>query len=333
MMRTLSATVLSAIGFLSTVAAQSLKSTISSHPSLTILHGLLNQFDLLESFDSLTNITLVAPTDEAYRALANWGFNVSEVEPFIARALLTYHVLDGTYTADSIPGSDEPQVVHSLLQPPVLTNVSRGAAVKLSRDRYSSIVIESGLQVIGGVEQADIHFQNGIIHTLNSSMVLPHNISTTSQIGNLFQFLDALETAEVVTSLEGLKDVTLFIPHDGAFRKLNPLLHLLRPSQLAQVLQYHVIPNHVLYHKSIGKNNSTYETLQGASLRISTDENGVSYVNGARIVRNDLIIYGGVAHIIDEVVIPELDLSSGPQDCTSFSFKSRKTPWTPIVLW
>ncbi|KAL9096252.1 MAG: hypothetical protein Q9165_001775 [Trypethelium subeluteriae] len=332
-MQLLAALAFCTAGFLSTAATQSLKSTLSSHPSLSILHGLLKQFDLLESFNSFSNVTLIAPTDDAYLALAKWGFNVSEVEPVIARALLTYHVLDGTYTTDSIPDSDEKQVVHSFLQPPILTNVTHGAAVKLSRSGGTGVIVESGLQVIGGVEEADIHFDGGIIHTLNSSMVLPHNISTTAQLGNLSEFLDAMDVADSVTSLESLKDVTVFIPHNLAFERLNPLLGLLKPSQLASILEYHAVTDKVLYHRSMAESERTLQTLQGSSVHVHTDETGEIYVNNARIVRQDLIIYGGVAHIIDDVLVPNLKEPSEQQDPLIPSFHVQKTPWTPLVLW
>ncbi|KAF2230542.1 Fasciclin-domain-containing protein [Viridothelium virens] len=332
-MQLLAAVVFFGASFLSTAATESLKSTLSSHPSLSILHDLLKQFNLLESFDSFSNITLIAPTDDAYRALAKWGFNVSEVEPFIARALLTYHVLDGTYTADSIPSSNEKQVVHSFLQPPILTNVTQGAAVKLSRNGGTGMVVESGLQVIGGVDEADIRFDDGIIHTLNSSMVLPHNISTTAQLGNLSEFLEAMDVADSVTLLESLKDVTVFIPHNLAFERLNPLLGLLRPSQLASILEYHAVPGKVLYHESMAESESTLQTVQGSSVHIHTDESGETYVNQARIVRQDLIIYGGVAHIIDDVLIPKLKEPSEYLDPLGSSFRMQKTPWTPQILW
>ena len=333
-MRINTAIVVCATSFLSTTVARSLKSTVSSHPSLSILHSLLKQFDLLESFNSLSNITFIAPTDDAYRALAQWGFNVSEVEPFIARALLTYHVLDGTYTTDTISTSEEKQVVHSLLQPPILTNVTQGAAVKLSRSEGASIVVESGLQVIGGVEEADIHFEDGVIHTLNSSMVLPHNISTTGEIGNLSEFLNAMDAADTVTTLESLKDTTLFIPHNGAFEKLKPLLRLLKPSQLADVLGFHAVPGKVLYHESLKKGKATLKSLQGESVHVHQDDAGEIYVNHARIVRQDLIIYGGVAHIIDDVLVPDLKASpSEPSYSPARTFRVQKTPWTPAILW
>ena len=291
---------------------------MASHPSLSILHSLLVQFDLVETFDDFSNITFIAPTDEAYIALAKWGFNVSEVDPAVARALLTYHVLDGMHLAGSIPaqGPESALVVHSLLQPPVLTNVTRGATVKLYGNGDGVVVAESGLQVIGGVEQADVPFEGGILHLLNSSMVLPHNITTTAQVGGLEEFLELMETAGSVDDLEGLKDVTLFVPDNVAIAALRPLLRLLRPSQLTEILGYHVVPGKVLYRDLLAVGNKNFTTLQGAAVQVHSSGAGDISVNNARLLRPDTMIYGGVLHIIDHLLVPESDSSLGKPDLT-----------------
>ena len=294
------------------VLGRSLSSAVASHPSLSILHSLLVQFDLVDTFDSFSNITLIAPTDDAYLALADWGFNVSEVPPFVARALLTYHVLNGVHPAGSIAaarGPESAQIVHSLLQPPVLTNVSRGAIVKLYGAGDGDLAVESGLQAVGGVEQADVPFEDGIVHLLNSSMVLPHNITATAQIGGLEEFLELMGTAELVEDLEALEDVTVFVPENVAIAALKPLLRLLGPSKLADVLGYHVVPGKVLYRDLLAMSDKSFTTLQGAAIQVHSCRKGDIFINNARIVRPDTIIYGGVLHIIDNLLVPESESS------------------------
>ncbi|KAF4548441.1 Fasciclin domain-containing protein 4 [Elsinoe fawcettii] len=293
-----------ASSLLGAVSAKSLESVLSSHPKLSILNGLLKQFDLLDTFNSAKGVTLLAPTNAAYEALAKWGFNVSEVPAPVATALLSYHLLEGEYLASDIPTEGLPEIAHTYLKPPVLTNVTKGAAVKLSRGSAGEIVTESGLSVLGGTEETDIRYEHGIIHTLNSSMVLPHNISATLALNQLTEFLGDLSEASAVYELEELKDVTFFFPINSAFKKLNPLLSLLSPSQLASILEYHAVPNKVLYHDLL-EGDKEYETLNGGKLRIRSDARGNIFVNDAQVIRQDLIIYGGVAHIIDDVLIPK----------------------------
>ncbi|TKX25783.1 fasciclin domain-containing protein 2 [Elsinoe australis] len=299
----LSTVVLCTSSLLSATSAKSLKSVLSTDPKLSILNGLLDQFDLLETFNSAKDVTLLAPSNAAYEALAKWGFNVSEVPAPVATALLSYHLLEGQYPASSIPTSGPPEIAHTYLKPPVLTNVTKGAAVKLSRGGSGEIVTESGLSVLGGTEDTDVKYDNGIVHTLNSSMVLPHNISATLALNQLTEFLQDMSDASTVYQLEELKDVTFFFPINSALKKLSPLLSLLSPTQLASVLQYHAVPNKVLYHDRL-EGDSEYKTLNGDSIRVHSDARGNVFVNDAQVVRQDLIIYGGVAHIIDDVLIP-----------------------------
>ncbi|KAG8630613.1 hypothetical protein KVT40_002232 [Elsinoe batatas] len=300
----LTATLVYASSLLAAASAKSLESALSSNPKLSILNGLLKQFDLLDTFNSAKGVTLLAPTNAAYEALAKWGFNVSEVPAPVAVALLSYHLLDGEYPTSSIPSTGLPEIAHTYLKPPVLTNVTRGAAVKLSRGDAGEIVTESGLSVLGGSEDTDIKYEHGIIHTLNSSMVLPHNISATLALNQLTEFLTDLSDASVVYELEELKDVTYFFPINSAFKKLNPLLSLLSPGQLASILEYHAVPNKVLYHNAL-EGDHEYETLNGAKLHIRSDARGNVFVNDAQVLRQDLIVYGGVAHVIDDVLIPK----------------------------
>ena len=310
-----------------TVLGGSISSTVGSQPSLSILHKLLVQFDLVETFDKFSNITFIAPTDEAYKALAEWGFNVSEVPPVVARALLTYHVLDGVHPAGSISarGPESAQVVHSLLQPPVFTNVTRGAGVKLFGNGVRGIAVESCVGVVGGVEQANVPFKDGILHVLNSSMVLPHNISATAQIGGLGEFLELMETAGSVDNLESLKDLTVFVPDNVAIAALKPLLRFLTPSQLAEVLGYHVVPGKVLYRDLLAMSNQSYTTWQGTAVHVPSRAADM-FVNNARLMRPDTMIYGGVLHIVDNLLVPESDSSLGKPYFTGSRSQIRLVP-------
>lgn len=290
-----------------TATLPSLSSALSTQPHLSIFHALLKQFDILPTAQSAQNTTIIAPNDDAYRALAKWGFNVSEVPAEVAQALLKYHVLHGVHDSRSILGaSDGWQIAHTHLTPPVLTNVSAGAAVKLYAAGTGSertLMTESGLQVLGGVVGDEIAYDHGVIHTLNASMVLPHNISISSELAGVTSFLEAMEANEMVSMLEELRDVTLFVPVNAAMDKLEPALQLLSQQQMSGVLANHAVPGKVLYHDKLGA--QTVQSLQGSKLEITTDGAGRKTVNGAKLVREDIIIYGGVMHLVDAVLTPD----------------------------
>ncbi|PSN62391.1 FAS1 domain-containing protein [Corynespora cassiicola Philippines] len=293
--------------FFVNITAKSLREILSDNPSLSIFKSLLQQFRLFEDFSSLENVTLIAPTDQAYLDLAQWGFNLSLVESFIARALLQYHVLEGTWHSSDL--STTPKVLHTLLQPPILTNVSKGAAVKLWQEKATNTLLtESGLQVIGGIEKSDIQFDNGVLHMSNSSLVLPHNISATAELTGFPEFLSFILQTELVPCLESLRDVTVFMPSNSEFLKLKPLLGLLGPHQVKDLLLYHFLPNEVLYRSRMEGESRNYTTLQGAQINIHSDDQGAIQANGVKVIRSDIMIYGGVAHELEGILVPPSEM-------------------------
>jgi uncharacterized surface protein with fasciclin (FAS1) repeats len=280
-------------------SAQSLSTLLSTHPTLSTLHSLLKQFSLLDDFNALANITVIAPTNQAYLDLANWGFNVSQIPAPVARALFQYHVLDGEWELESIIGKG--RVVHTYLKPPVLTNVTAGAAVKLS-NVDGRIKTESGLGVVGGVEDLDLRFDGGVLHTLNASMVLPHNITMTAQINGLGKFLEFMDRAGLVEELEALRDITIFVPNDDALRKVD--VGKMSKGQLASLLKGHVVPNRVLYGEVFGEKGG-YKSMNGREIDVRKTAGGALTVNGIKVVKEDVILYAGVAHFIDELLVAD----------------------------
>jgi uncharacterized surface protein with fasciclin (FAS1) repeats len=78
---------------------------------------------------------------------------------------------------------------------------------------------------------------------------------------------------------------------------------------LQEVLKYHIIPSSVIFSTALG--NVTVKSLQGADLVFTVLEDGSAWVNGAKIVYANTILFNGVAHVIDGLV------SSSPNDrCT-----------------
>ena len=281
------------------VFCKSLEAALHANPSLSTLSSLLDQFELLAPLASHANITILAPTNRAFKALEDWGFNLSAVDPEVARALLKCHVLKDTHLANSF--NSKPQFIHSLLQPPILTNVTGGAVVKVSAIN-DTITAESGLQVAAEVAETNLQFDSGVIHTITSTLVLPHNISLQAVVANLTSFTAALATADLVASVESLADVTFFIPSNEAFDKMGPLLSILTRAQLTRILQYHIVPNTVMYSPNLTE--TSVATMQGTNLSITLTDAGDTMVNYARISRHDLIVYGGVVHVVDDVLIP-----------------------------
>ncbi|HEX2541431.1 MAG TPA: fasciclin domain-containing protein [Caldimonas sp.] len=139
---------------------------------------------------------------------------------------------------------------------------------------------------------------------LTASAVQAKDIVDTAVAAGDFKTLAvALEKAGLVDTLKGKGPFTVFAPTDAAFAKVpkKDLDALLADkSKLAAVLTYHVVPGSVMAKDvKAGK----VKTVQGSDLTVST-AGGVK-VDGANVVKTDIVADNGVIHVIDSVVLPK----------------------------
>ena len=104
----------------------------------------------------------------------------------------------------------------------------------------------------------------------------------------------------------------MFAPTDAAFARLpeGTIEALLAdPKKLATILSYHIVPGRVLSTDiPVMKKNATLsvepKTVEGSTLRVARATGGAVSVNGANVVKADIIAGNGVIHVIDAVVLP-----------------------------
>jgi len=140
--------------------------------------------------------------------------------------------------------------------------------------------------------------------TLTAATVQAKDIVDTAVAAGDFKILAvALEKAGLIDTLKGKGPFTVFAPTDAAFAKVpkKDLDALLADkSKLASVLTYHVVPGTVMAKDvKAGK----VKTVQGSDLTLSTSD-GVK-VDGANVVKTDIVADNGVIHVIDSVVLPK----------------------------
>ncbi len=127
-------------------------------------------------------------------------------------------------------------------------------------------------------------------------------VDTAVDAGQFKTLATALQAAGLVQTLKGPGPFTVFAPTDEAFAKIPPaeLNALLKDkAKLTSVLTYHVVPGKVMAKDvQAGK----VKTVQGADLTIAT-ASGVT-VDGAKVVKTDIVADNGVIHVIDSVVLP-----------------------------
>lgn len=288
----------------------SLGQILRRHGSLSLLHEVLVKLDLLPGYEEAHNVTFLAMNDEAIMYLADWGVNLTQIDPNIARVILDYHIVEGAHLSEELLRQNhEHQIAHSILRPPVFTNVSDGPAVKLmsrrphDANKLVTLIAQSGLQSVSNIVDVDFRYDSSVLHVIDRNLVLPHNISETTNIVNkLHEFWRLIDKAQSRELLEELRDTTIFLPTDAAVQEVLPSLDSLTPEQLAAVIANHVVPNYVLYHTQFTSRAQEYSTLSGKTISVTRQSADNALVNGTNILEEDILIYGGVAHVIDEVL-------------------------------
>ncbi|CAA20163.1 MULTISPECIES: fasciclin domain-containing protein [Streptomyces] len=122
---------------------------------------------------------------------------------------------------------------------------------------------------------------------------------------NLSMLADAIKKTDLASTLNGLKDSTVFVPTNDAFNKLGTAKKdalLNDRAQLKKVLTYHVVE-----HKKITKAqlpHGTFTTLEGST--VTTSGSGDSFkVNGSvPIACGNIPTKNATVYIVDGVLVP-----------------------------
>lgn len=132
-------------------------------------------------------------------------------------------------------------------------------------------------------------------------------VDTAVAAGKFNTLVAAVKAAGLVDTLKGEGPFTVFAPTDEAFARVpkETLDALLKDKKaLARVLTYHIVPGKVLAADVTKLDTAT--TAQGGTLKIATAGRKVT-VNGATVVKTDIVCSNGVIHVIDAVLLPPAD--------------------------
>ena len=118
----------------------------------------------------------------------------------------------------------------------------------------------------------------------------------------------AVKAAGLVETLKGDGPFTVMAPTDEAFAKLpeGTVESLLKPEnkdKLIAILTYHVIPGKVMAATVVTLDGKKVKTVQGGEATITVKDGGVK-INGANVVKTDIVCTNGVIHVIDAVILP-----------------------------
>ena len=130
-------------------------------------------------------------------------------------------------------------------------------------------------------------------------------VDTAIAAGNFSMFAAAIEAAGLSEALAAKGPFTVFAPTDEAFKKLPTGAYdqLLKDTgKLKAILNYHVIPGHVMLRDMKA---GEVLTRQGTTLTSTPSSSSHPRVNAARVVQADLVASNGIIHAIDAVILPK----------------------------
>lgn len=136
-------------------------------------------------------------------------------------------------------------------------------------------------------------------------------VETASGAGTFKTLLAAAQAAGLADALATGKNLTVFAPTDEAFAKLpaGTVESLLKPEnkdQLAAILSYHVLPRKLTSSQMPAKtiHVRTLKASGDRTLALTKGKGGVS-VDGANVVKADIMADNGIIHVIDAVMLPK----------------------------
>lgn len=186
--------------------------------------------------------------------------------------------------------------------------------------RFCKMSMISGLAVAmaGGFAMADecpIAKKHRLAQEASSGHVQPVAFSAASKdivdtavaAGDFKTLVAAVQAAGLVETLKGEGPFTVFAPTDAAFAKLpaGTVETLLKPEnkdKLVGILTYHVVPGKVMAADVVKLTEA--KTVQGKSAKVKVTD-GTVMIDGAKVVKTDIVCGNGVIHVIDAVILPE----------------------------
>ncbi|KAK1825777.1 hypothetical protein QBC39DRAFT_42415 [Podospora conica] len=306
------------IGLLAACAsAQTLTDVLAANSAtLSTLTSLLQTVpDVISALSTVQNVTIFAPSNDAFAKLMARNPRSAELSrnPRALTAVLQYHVLLGRIPASDF--TEVPKFPPTLLNAP-FANVTGGQRLQLAFVNNGAMLF-SGYKQASNVVTADVGFNGGLIHIIDTVLTVPPNVAQTAINTGLTSLAGAATAAQLIDGLNSLSDLTIFAPNNDAFEAIGSAVTTLPPQTLANILNYHILPRGVRFSTDLIAAGSPvqFTTSQGQNLTVSR-LNGQLFVNSARVLIPDIITANGVVHVIDNVLNPQNTTAAIQPDAT-----------------
>jgi uncharacterized surface protein with fasciclin (FAS1) repeats len=137
--------------------------------------------------------------------------------------------------------------------------------------------------------------------------VIKNTIAGAILKGVGYNTLEALVgKANLAITLDGTGPFTVFAPDDSAFAASGiniSFINSLSQQQAQTIMLYHILNSKVLVADLPAGPNAKVTTFNGDSIFVTKNSSGV-YINGAKVIQNDITVDNGIIHKIDRALNP-----------------------------
>jgi transforming growth factor-beta-induced protein len=276
--------------------------------SLSTLVTAITTADLGNALTAPGPYTVFAPSNAAFEKLDEGVLDILIANPSVLTEVLQYHVVSGKVLSSSL---------------------SNGSVATLLSGKSISVTVSGGMVTLNGsskVTTADVEATNGVVHIIDEVLlpegfVLPDPAPTksiveiASETPSLSILVDALTMfPDLVSALGSAGSYTVFAPTNDAFTALlgvigQSSLSDIPESVIERLLKYHVISGAGLMSSDLSDGQMA-ATILSADDKITVGIAGSSVtINGAAVSIPDVKATNGIVHVVDAVLVPELELS------------------------
>ncbi|GAB4032022.1 fasciclin domain-containing protein [Spirosoma jeollabukense] len=296
--------------------------TINSGTNFTLLRAALKKAGLDVTLGASGTYTLLAPTDDAFKAFGLTSEAVIGLAPAdLVKSVMQYHVLGSTLTAPAIPSAMN--TAQQTLFPTGSVYFTKPVALTTATSSGTAVSV-NGAHILLADQQAS----NGVIHVIDRILLppiygtIPNTIAQIPTVyallaptaGISFKLLQQAVTragATTASSLSATGPLTVFAPTDNAFKASgfdSTTIANTPVTALQAVLAYHVVPARV--YTPMVTSGSSLTTSTGGTITIGSSATAITVMgksNGgtaSNIVGPDVTATNGVIHIIDRLLLP-----------------------------
>ena len=292
-----------ASSFLSSASAQELRNVLQDNGNLSSLAELLTTSGLLDQLSTASDITVLAPSDDAFDQLFDESPDGLDQLDFVT-ALLQYHVLNGRYSSTNITEAGSP-FIPTLLTDRAFVNITGGQVVHATHPSPNdNITIYSGYNLPSTIIQPDIPFSHGYIHIIDRTLTIPDSVTATALYSNLTSLVGATLLASF--PWDNWSNATFFAPTNLAFSRIGSALTDLGQDDLHTIMMYHVINDTTpVYTSRIDHAEWISTTGTNVTWTYPIEEGETIFINEAAVTVPNVLVANGVMHILDKYVSPD----------------------------